>query len=914
MTSDTSPAAPETGGGCSQARMRRLDELFSGALALPPPQRRVYLDRECASDPDLLAQVEALLIGAENQDSFLSPGGAASPGLLQELRGSMSELAPGTRIGRYRILDPLGKGGMGIVYLAERADGAYHQQVALKRIRVSAGREAQERFTRERQILATLDHPGIARLLDGGLDQFDEPFLVVERVEGRTLTHYCREERASLVRRLELLAEICDAVAAAHRQLVVHRDLKPSNILVTAEGRIKLLDFGIAKLLGGTGAGGPGPLVQEGLTAAPFMTPGYASPEQFRGERITVASDVYQIGLLAYEVLSGGPAYRLEGALPAETQRQICEQDPPAPSVRARATEGAPVDPRHLRGDLDAIVLKALRKEPEHRYPSVDALRRDLVNHRIGVPVSARPATVAYRARKFFRRHSTAVTALALAAAILVVLTAVFTWRLSEERDRTRAQAVQALEERDRAEERRHEAQEVTDYLVELFEGSDPRSGNASALTARELLDRGAARLETRLADQPQVRARLQYTIGRIYDRLGGRDEAEALLVAALELQQDPELELERAETHERLGLYYSRRGARDQARTQLARALAIKRSRLPPDDPRLASAHNSWASYLLASGRTAEAEPHLRRALEIYRRSVGDFASTTLVVRLNLARVWGDQGELRRSKAELEQILEIFDAHPETTHDSDRLQALTNLAICTAQLGDPVSAEPLFERVVELAAEVFGPDQPGMVLHWHNLATAYSTNGKLEAARKAFDRALDLAERLLGEDHPWFGNLLAGRAEVDLQEGAYGPALGLLRRALTLQEASLAPDHPVTANTHVRLGEALLGLGRRQEARSHFERCREVLETAFGLQHPDLAAPLLHLARLDQQDGQLGTAEELFRRAARLRAAALDPGAAEREEAVGAYLSFLRQQGRDADAEQAERQLAAAS
>jgi serine/threonine-protein kinase len=906
--------------------MLAIDRVFARALEFEGEQRRRFLERACGGDEQLRREVDALLESSTTQDPLLRPAGAASPELLGDIEAAMLDPAAGTRIGRYRIERVLGRGGMGVVYLAERADGAYRQQVALKRVRVGAGEAAIRRFTHERQLLASVEHESIARLLDGGVDAAGQPYLVVEYVDGLPLTRYCAGQSAPLRRRLELLCEVCRAVSAAHRQLVVHRDLKPSNILVTADGKVKLLDFGIAKLLADAAApppadGGPpdapaGVPATELPTLAAAMTPQYASPEQVLGQRVTVASDVYQLGVLAYELVTGEPPYRLSGATPAQIRRSICELDPPPPSARAGELPPAGIVARRLRGDLDAIVLKALRKDPGRRYPSVDALREDLERHLAGLPVAARPATVRYRLGKFLRRRAAVVTAAAVALAVVVAVSATFTWRLAKERDRSRELAQQALAERDRAEQRSREAREVSDYLVELFEASDPNQGQPGSLTARELLDRGAERLEETLQDQPVTRARLQYTMGKIYDRLGLRERAEALLTAALEVQEEAagDHEIDLALTLERLAIARDRRGARQQAGEAFDRSLEILQRRIAEPDPRLGSIYATYGAHLLDDRDLDQAERFLQRAIEVFTAVAGERETGALVARINLAKLWSTRGELRRAKAELEQVVALYDEQPQRRKQNLLLFAVGNLGVLTAQLGDLEGSQPLFERALSLSEAAYGPQHPNLVPHLQNLGNSYLETGRYPEARQVLERAMTLIEHLYGPRHAAAGGVLGALATVELKSGRFADALRLYQQAQAIQESSSTAVHPHLGMTLIGIGKSLVGLGRLSEARAPFVRSLEVLEGSLGETHPALAIPRLNLALLHQRLGEPERAEPYYRAAVAVAVSALDEGAPKRRETIEAYRSFLAEQGRGADADRLVAELVAAA
>ena len=518
-------------------RLAKIDSLFEEALDLEPGEQQRFLAELAREDAELAEEVRGLLgFSEDEEDERLSLTKILTGPLWEQLGetvGITTRPEKGERIGAYRVVKEVGRGGMAVVYLAERADGAFDQEVALKLLQPgNLTDELLARFEQERQILASLNHPAIARLLDGGLDDKDRPFIVLEYVEGEPIDAYCDHHRLDLDARIELFLEVAKAVRYAHRQLVIHRDLKPSNILVTHEGQVKLLDFGIAKLLDPASAGEfAAPQTQ---TLNRRLTPEYASPEQVRGEAVSTASDVYQLGLLFYELLTGERAYRFAKGSATEAERVICTEIPRRPST-AKASESSlearqasgPQLSRRLRGDLDNIVLRSLAKEPERRYPSPAELIEDLERYRSGMPVKARPDTLRYRSGKFIRRHRFGLSAAAAIVALLIgyAVTATLQAReIAKERDRARLEATKA--------------QEVKDFLVDVFETSAPEERLGKETTALELLDQGSSRLQEELALQPETQAELLATVGEIYRKIGAFDRAEPLLTRAVELQE----------------------------------------------------------------------------------------------------------------------------------------------------------------------------------------------------------------------------------------------------------------------------------------------------------------------------------------------------------------------------------------
>ena len=505
-------------------RWAQVETLFAAALEQAPEARDSFVEAAVDASDEVREDVASLLHAHARESGQLEASVRAAAGVAIE---QADPLAGGdARIGPYRVLRRLGTGGMGTVYLAERADAQFRQQVALKVVnRHLVNDEIVRRFRTERQILADLDHPNIAHLLDGGTTADGLPYLVMEYVVGERIDAYCNARALALRERLALFLAVCDAVQYAHRNLVIHRDIKPSNILVTPDGAPKLLDFGIAKLMG-TGAERGAALTRADER---LMTPEHASPEQVRGEPVTTGSDVYALGILLYHLLTGERPYTPDDGSVAALERAICETAPDKPStvvMRAATRAGNAAAPapvpvpaprrlaRALTGDLDNIVLMALRKEPARRYASAAQMAEDVRRYLDQRPVIARPDTWSYRTAKFLRRHTASVTA---AAAVVVVLAAVvvyYTQRLAGERDRAQDAERRAVRETETS-------KRVSDFLVELFRVSDPDKARGETITAREILDRGAERIDQELDDEPEVQAQLMDTMGLVYRSLG---------------------------------------------------------------------------------------------------------------------------------------------------------------------------------------------------------------------------------------------------------------------------------------------------------------------------------------------------------------------------------------------------------
>lgn len=556
----------------------RIESLFHAAVDLAPAGQADYLDMHC--DQALRAEVEALLAASHANT------GLAKQIAVQAGRSTAGGLAAGSLLGHYRILRQLDEGGMGVVYAAERADGSFQQKVAIKILHGGlASPDMIARFERERQILAGLRHPNVAQLLDGGTTEGGLPYLVMEFIEGESITHYCENRRLDLVQRLQLLQRLCAAVQAAHQNLVVHRDIKPSNVMVQADGQLKLLDFGIAKLLSDAPAASAATQLHTRM-----MTPEYASPEQILGQAVTTATDVYALGAVAYRLLAGQTAFHALRDQPLSLQRAVCETLPLRPSSQTHpggealaGTEAAPAWPRGAAADLDAIVLRAMRPQPEDRYASAAALADDIARFLSNEPVQARQGTRRYLLRKFVARHA---LGLSVAAGVLLLLTGIvssYTLRLATERQA-------ALAARDQAEIERATAQQVSDFMVSLIDGANTDKQRPDLLVS-ELLEVGLQRIDAELASVPIVQARLLFALGLAQWSLGREAAGEARMAAAIETLRanDAGQHSVTADLLSQMSskFVYTERYA--QAEEMIREAMAIYELTLGPDDPKVA-------------------------------------------------------------------------------------------------------------------------------------------------------------------------------------------------------------------------------------------------------------------------------------------------------------------------------------
>ena len=767
------------------------------------------LDRLCGGDAALREEVEAAL--ATEAPTFLDRDAAdLADTMIQEIgaEGSPAVAEPGTQVGPYRLVRELGRGGMGVVYLAARADGQFERDVALKLLpRAFESSRRIARFRAERQILASLTHPSIAGLLDGGVTEAGRPFLVMEYVDGVPITEYCQTHGCSVEARLRLIGQVCGAVQHAHRRLVVHRDLKPGNILVTetAEGpQVKLLDFGIAKLLDEE-------VEAERLqtrTDERLLTPQYAAPEQVQGEAITTATDVYQLGVLAYELLAGERPFSLESKSLTEIEQAILDIDPDPPSTTAKTREdGTRSQARDLRGDLDTIVLKALRKEPERRYGSVEAFHEDVQRYLDGKPILARPTTVTYRVRKFVTRNPASVAASGLVVLLLVAY--VFTVTVQNQR---------IADERDRARVETRTSAAVTDYLVDLFEANDPVESAGDTLTAPELLARGVDRAD-RLSDEPKVHTQLLRTMGRAYRSLGDLTTADSLLQAAFTSSQDRlgRRSLESALTAASIASVRNGQGRFVEADSLLTYAINILE-----DEPEHIQ-DRVGALVLLGDiqqedGRYKEAEATLQQAIEIARRELPEPDRVVAGAMNNLAIVYGKQRRLEKSEELFRKSLEI-ERGLEGIGELRLASTMTSLAVAHLHQKEHAEAEALLRDVLAVQREQLPPRHPKLLPTMNNLAVCLEQMGAYDEAMGFYRETLRLARIVYGEVHPAVASTLSNVASLNARRGDHAEAEAIYRQVLDLDRQILPAGHHYIGDTYMKIGLAVAQQGRFEDA-----------------------------------------------------------------------------------------------
>lgn len=816
----------------SDTDWNELDQLFDAALDRPPDERTAFLDRVCEDQPAMREELESLLAAEAESPSFLNQEAMtfAAPAYEPEEGEGIADnplAAPAHHVGSYRLVEEIGRGGMSRVFRAERTGGEFEQTVAVKLLRIGLDTDAaRRRFRLEQQVLAKLQHPNIAALLDGGLTKDDVPYLVMEYVDGQPITTYCDDHQLSIPERLSLLTDVAAALQHAHRNLVVHRDLKPSNVLVTPEGTVKLLDFGIAKMLGEAEVSITLPHTRTGVRP---MTPAYAAPEQVKGESVSTATDVYQMGVMAYEVLTGHRPFSASdrrdverailetkpnrpSTVVAQERPKTDEQDdrPCTPEAISRARDTSPRQLRHLlEGDLNTIIETAMRKESNRRYASVEALLGDVERYREGQPIEARSASLRYRARKFAQRNRWGVGIAIAFVGLLVTF------------------GLLLIQQREHAQDEALKSEIVSSYLVDLFDAGTP-FGAPDTVTAQALVRRGLDRVE-RLENRPVVQAEMLDALGQASRGIGEWNRADSLLQHALLLRREhlssPHPDLVASLLH----VADTRRSGRRfwEARPLYDEALSMS-NRLGTDEHR-ASILEGLAQTISMQGAPDSAEVLMRRAIDLRRRDVeGQPYHELPLDQMDLARIVQQQGK-----------------HEE--------------------------AEELYRAGLHRMEQGAGYAPIERVEAYNNFGDLLQNKGENAAAAVYYQKALTIAERTMGEAHPRARRARDNLYRTLLKRGQYENALEVARSTLDVVTDRYTPPHFSITEAYQRVGHLLDNMGRSEEA-------EPLLQRAVGLQTDERGGDHIrtHETRTRYglslvERGRLPEAEQIFREAERI-------------------------------------------
>jgi eukaryotic-like serine/threonine-protein kinase len=870
-------------------RALRVEELYHAALERDESERRAFLDSACAGDSDLRAEMESLFRHENQSDQFLDrrPLDALAAAIVLQPDQSQDVLVEEVPLERtiekppdtlYRLLHKLGEGGMGQVWLAEQTRPV-RRHIALKLIKAGMYDHAVvQRFEAERQSLAIMDHPAIAKVFDAGATPQGQPYFVMEYVPGLPITEYCDQKKLKISDRLELFVQVCEGVQHAHQKAIIHRDLKPANIMVVeVDGKPvpRIIDFGLAK------ATTPRVVGETIFTQlGHFMgTPGYMSPEQADPsvQDIDTRTDVYSLAVVLYVLLAGSQPFetKLGQKQPLdELLRKLRQEEPPRPSTKVSAdrstvaamAEMRGTEPRQLvnllRGDLDWITIKGLEKDRARRYSAPSEMAADIRHYLRNEPVVARPASMSYRLRKYVRRHQAAVIVASSAAILLLAFAVAQTFqlrRITTERDRANHERDQATRERDRA-------NRITDFMTRMFRVSDPNEARGNSVTAREILDKASKEMETGLAKDPEVQAQMMQVMSRTYLNLGLNARAHELAKRALDARlsllgpDDPKT----FESMTRLGQVLDREGHEPEAEELESQALAGERRVLGPEDPLTIETMSSLAWIAQMQGRFDEAEKLTREVIEIGTRRLGPESPLVLGAMNSLAGALWNQGRYADAEREYRQLLDVDRRvlgpdHPGTVN------VISNLALSVQAAGRLSEAEQMYREVLATEQRVLGAEHVTTQGTMFNLASLLAAEGHYADAEKLYRETLALQLQTTGSEHPRTLLTKSGLADDLFQEGRVRESEQLNRETLAAMVRVIGPEHPSTLKSQAALAQSLIAEGRYVEAEKNAREAFEAELRTLGPQHPYTVEALQRLGTAMAHNHRYPEARKLF-------------------------------------------------
>jgi len=850
---------------------QREAALFQAAAQLAGNVRASFLDNACQGNAALRDRLEALLSAHEQTDGALAELQTALKATMNiELAGVPDETI-GQKIGRYKILENVGEGGCGVVYVAEQTEPV-RRRVALKVIKLGMDTKAVvARFEAERQALAMMDHPNIAKVLDAGTTETGRPYFIMELVRGIRITDYCDQNNLPTNERLGLFIKVCQAIQHAHQKGIIHRDIKPSNILVTLHDGVpvpKVIDFGIAKATEGR-------LTEHTVYTQLHQfigTPAYMSPEQaeMSGLDIDTRSDIYSLGVLLYELLAGSTPFDGKELIArgVDVMRKVIrEQEPVRPSTRFATLKGADLTTtakrrstdaskltHQLRGDLDWIVMKCLEKDRTRRYETANGVVADLQRHLNDEPVTARPPSRLYEFQKTVRRHKFGFAAAAVLVAVLGIGVLISTW-----------QAVRATRAERLAQERLAESEAISKFLTGVFQSPDP-SRDGRTITVAESLDSAVKKMDAELAHQPAQRAMLQSTIGNTYRSLGLYAPAIPLLekardyfVSANGLQHTNSIN-----TMNDLGLLYFEAGRQDEGLKLIEESLALNRKVRGSDDTNSIGSLNNLALFSARAGRFSDATEIWEDVLAKYQKVTGPESEETIMTMGNLAYVYFLSGDHATEALELQRKVQILIQKRFGPEHPNTLLGMQNLANYYEAVGGYAEALRLREEVLPRSKKVFGPDHPRTIGAMQNLAISYQQTGRITEAINLGEQAVDLFRRVNGPEHfdtQSAMNSLAGNYD---RAGRTEEAQKIYAKVLALRQKTLGPEHPETLRAMGNLGYSFTRIGQYDEATQLYEELVPLSRELRGPEHPDTLNAMMGLAGVYRHSGRTAEAIEL--------------------------------------------------
>lgn len=838
----------------------KVETIIDQALDLPAEERKMFVDNQCGENQQLKSEVTLLLESIFDSEGWLEDPQDYKKDFYEEISDDVDLLSTnqpliGKQVGAYAIREKIGEGGMGTVYRAERSEGEFDHQVAIKIIR--RGRSTDEnkrRFRREQHILAGFNHPNIARLFDGGITDDGFPYIIMEYVAGTPIDEYCETNNCSINEKVALFKQVLEAIRYAHENLVIHRDLKPGNILVDENGNIKMLDFGISKLLEDD--------TNTSLThtGTRLLTPRYAAPEQIRQENTTTASDLYALGIVFYQLLTGGQPFNLEDLSQYEMEQAILKQEAPKPSSKV---DDPPVQ-KKLRGDLDAIALKAIRKESESRYRMANEFLADLQNYQKGLPVSARNDSLQYRTKKYIQRNAQGIIVAATILFLILSFVGFYSWRITQERDQAELEA--------------QKASQISDFLMSLFKANKPNQSKGEVVTAQMLLKEGEKKAES-LNEQPNVKARMLSIIGEVQMEYGNYASADSLFHSALKIENtldEPDhaqrlaimnnygnllerqgkyhsadsvltkvldesklydMPLQTAITLNDLGNIAQLQSKYTKAESLHTQALHLRTKLYGHKSKSVAASLNNIGWVLHEQGMLKEAEKYYQKSLTLNKGLYGNLHTETTMTMRNLGKLYKDMGQIEHADSFLTETIKLdrkllSNNHPRLAED------LNELAVLNGLKGNLIAADSLFKETLSIQKTTLPPDHPRIALTLNNLAWVAKETGEIKVAEQHNREALAIARQRFGAEHFNTAMYTHNLANVLLYQNNYGEAEPLYRQAIATLRNILPPDHIRISNPLYDLGRLLRKTNRLEQAEPLLREALTIRIKRFGKNH----------------------------------------------------------------------------
>ncbi|MEX0846070.1 MAG: tetratricopeptide repeat protein [Balneolaceae bacterium] len=794
----------------------KIEELVDQALTMPEGERKAFISKACQNNPDLKHEAINFLDFISESEGWLENSGDYQNAIFRKLSEDLSHIdsntsSVGTKVGAYTIVKELAKGGMGTVYLAKRTDGVFEHQVAIKKInKENITQENIELFKQERNILADLNHPRIAHIYDGGITQNGIPYFVMEYIDGIPITDYCKENQLSLTQRLDLFAQILNAVQHAHENLVIHRDLKPANILVNADGQIKILDFGISKLISSKS------LVDDLGRKRQVLTLKYASPEQLKNETITTATDFYSLGLILYQMLTLNLPYHLEGLTFYEAEDVIINNDPIPPSQNVSPYSS--ISHKDIKGELDAIILKSIHKNPDRRYRAASAFWDDLNRFKNNHPVSACEDTFLYRTKKLIARNKLGFASTIIILGLIISFSLFYTWQITDQKNQAQFEATKA--------------EEISDFLIHLFEASDPANNLSNTFTTSELIGNSLAQIE-KLNNQPLMQARLFDITGQVYRNIGLFDEAKEQINAAIQIREEhlgKNHPITLSSMHN-LGLVLNDMGDYGEAASVFETVYEKRKELFGENNIEVASTQAFWAFSIRRQGDYDRAEDMARESLQIFRNQLGDSHAQTLDNINKLGITLHNKGKYEEAEELYVEVLnlrkqKLGEIHPQVAKSTN------NLATLYLNTGRFNEAKELMEQALHIHKELYGRYHPNIAQVNNNLGLVHTELEQYEKADSLFLLALEMRNELLGPNHTNTAISIFSRANLMLDIQKPDSAITLFEKAYNIFSKELSPNHSFSAHSNLGIGRALSQKGLYEEAKPYYTKSIEQIRS----------------------------------------------------------------------------------